>query len=435
VSKGLFDCIVQRTIDEVFDRLSKMQAAKRLFMVDGFSLLRMGAIGERARTGQPVSEPYGTTRQFSGFDDLMFLPAQLARFPHEDYQTVSTRTTIGKNARRPLELATPIMITGMAYGAALSKRAKVCLAQASSLVDTATNSGESGFLPEERQAARKYIVQWNRGRWGNDLADMAKVDAIEIQVGQGAEGSLGTRVKAEDIRTDFRAHLGLAPGEDAVRPARFRDITHPMQFKDLVDTLRQASGGVPVGLKFAAGRIEEDLAVAIHAGVDFVTIDGAQGGTGGGREITINNTAIPLIYAIPRARRILLERGVADRIDLIATGGLRDAGDFAKALALGADAVYIGESALLAMVYHQLDGLPVGTNPDQLFLYTGEYADRLDVKQGALAVAKFIRASTIELQLLAQTLGKDNVHSMEPDDMVALSRHIAEITGVALAYT
>ncbi|NLN19569.1 MAG: hypothetical protein GX162_09885 [Firmicutes bacterium] len=268
--------------------------------MDGFSLLRMYAIGERARTGQPVFGPYGTTRQFLGFDELVLLPAQLARFPLEDYQTVSTRTTIGKNARKPLELATPIMIAGMAYGAALSKRAKVCLAQASSLIDIATNSGESGFLPEERQAARKYIVQWNGGRWGNDLADMTKADAIEIQVGQGAEGSLGARVKASDIRPDLRAHLGLESGDDAVRPAW--DITHPVQFKDLVDTLREASGGVSIGLKLAAGRIEEDLAVAIHAGVDFVTVDGAQGGTGGGREITINNTAIPLVYAIPRAR-------------------------------------------------------------------------------------------------------------------------------------
>jgi glutamate synthase domain-containing protein 2 len=89
------------------------------------------------------------------------------------------------------------MTTGMAYGAALRKRAKVCLAHASSLIDTATNSGESGFLPEGRQAAKKHIVQWNRGRWGNDLTDMAKADAIEIQVGQGAEGSLGTRLKAD----------------------------------------------------------------------------------------------------------------------------------------------------------------------------------------------------------------------------------------------
>jgi glutamate synthase domain-containing protein 2 len=99
---------------------------------------------------------------------------------------------------------------------------------------------------------KEYIVQWNRGRWGNDLTDMAKADAIEIQVGQGAEGSLGTRVKADDIRADSRAHLGLKPGEDATRPARFRDITHPMQFRDQVDTLRNASSGVPIGLKFAA---------------------------------------------------------------------------------------------------------------------------------------------------------------------------------------
>ena len=87
------------------------------------------------------------------------------------------------------------------------------------------------------------------------------------------------------------------------------------------------------------------------------------------------------------------------------------------------------------MVYPQLDGLPAGTNPDQLFLYTGEYVVKITVDMGAIAVAKFIRASTIELQFLAQTLAKHNIHSIQSVDMEALSHQIAEITGVALAYT
>ncbi|OUN01578.1 MAG: hypothetical protein BAA04_01065 [Firmicutes bacterium ZCTH02-B6] len=430
----MLEGLIKQAVDEVFDRLSKMQSVKQLFMVDGFSLLRMGAIGERARTGQPLSEPYGSTRRFLDFNELMFLPVQLSRFPLDNHQSVKTAVTIGKRAERPLRLATPIMITGMAFGSALSKKAKIALAKASTLANTATNSGESGFMPEEREAAANYIVQWNRGRWSNRKEDLPKVDAVEIQVGQGAEGSLGNRVKAENIREDFRTHLGLQPGQDAVRPARFRHIDDPSQFKAMVDELREASGGAPIGLKFAASRIEEDCEVAIQAGVDFITIDGAQGGSGGGREVTINNTGVPLVYAIPRAHRYLQERGVRDQIDLLVTGGLRDAGDFLKAMALGADAVYIGESALLAMVFHQLEKMPPGTNPAQLFLYTGEYRDELDVDAGAQAVANFIKASTTEMQLLAQTLGKDDLQQVNSDDMAALSREIAEITGVQLAY-
>src|SRR5690606_719876 len=414
--------------------IAKMQSAKHLFMVDGFSLLRMGAIGERARTGQPLSEPYGSTRRFLDFNELMFLPVQLSRFPLDKHQDVKTEVVIGRHAARPLRVSTPIMITGMAFGSALSKRAKIAVAKASALAGTATNSGESGFMAEEREAARKYIVQWNRGRWSNRLEDLRHVDAVEIQVGQGAEGSLGNRVKAENIREDFRAHLGLEPGQDAVRPARFRHIDDPSQFRAMVDELREASGGAPVGIKFAASRIEEDCEVAIQAGVDFITIDGAQGGSGGGREVTINNTDVPLVYAIPRANRYLHERGVRDRIDLIVTGGLRDAGDFMKAMALGANAVYIGESALLAMIYHQLDKMPPATNPAQLFLYTGEYQDQLDIDQGAQHLANFIKASTTEMQLLAQTLGKNDLQLVNMDDMVALSREMAEITGVQLAY-
>lgn len=430
----MLEGLVRQALDELFDRIAKMQSAKHLFMVDGFSLLRMGAIGERARTGQPLSEPYGSTRRFLDFNELMFLPVQLSRFPLDKHQDVKTEVVIGRHAARPLRVSTPIMITGMAFGSALSKRAKIAVAKASALAGTATNSGEPGFMAEEREAARKYIVQWNRGRWSNRLEDLRHVDAVEIQVGQGAEGSLGNRVKAENIREDFRAHLGLEPGQDAVRPARFRHIDDPSQFRAMVDELREASGGAPVGIKFAASRIEEDCEVAIQAGVDFITIDGAQGGSGGGREVTINNTGVPLVYAIPRANRYLHERGVRDRIDLIVTGGLRDAGDFMKAMALGANAVYIGESALLAMIYHQLDKMPPATNPAQLFLYTGEYQDQLDIDQGAQHLANFIKASTTEMQLLAQTLGKNDLQLVNMDDMVALSREMAEITGVQLAY-
>ncbi len=259
----MLEGLVKQAVDEVLDRLSKMQSVKQLFMVDGFSLLRMGAIGERARTGQPLSEPYGSTRRFLDFNELMFLPVQLSRFPLDKYEDVQTSVVIGKRAARPLQVSTPIIITGMAYGSALSKRAKIAVAKASRLAGTATNSGESGFMREERQAAAKYIVQWNRGRWSNRLEDLGQADAIEIQVGQGAEGSLGNRVKGENIREDFREHLGLEPGQDAVRPARFRNIDHPSQFKGLVDELREASGGAPVGLKFAASRIEEDLGAGI----------------------------------------------------------------------------------------------------------------------------------------------------------------------------
>lgn len=426
--------LVRQAIDEVFDRLSKMQSAKHLFMVDGFTLLRMGAIGERARTGKPLSEPYGSTRRFLDFNELMFLPAQLSRFPLDSHHDVGAEIAIGKRSAKPLRTATPILITGMAYGSALSKEAKICLAKASALAQTATNSGESGFMPEEREAALSYIVQWNRGRWSNAIEDVKKADAVEIQVGQGAEGSLGNRVAASDIRNGFRAHLGLRPGEDAVRPARFRDIQDPSQFKDLVDDLREQTEGLPIGVKFAAGRIEEDCEAAVEAGADFIVIDGAQGGSGGGREVTINNAGVPLVYAIPRADRHLRRLGARDRVDLIATGGLRDAGDFLKAMALGADAVYIGESALLAMVYHQLDKLPVGTNPAQLFLYKGEHRKKLDVEKGAEDLARFIQASTEEMQLLAQTVGRRHLQEVSADDMTALSKEIAEITGVKPAY-
>lgn len=430
----MFDGLIKQAVDEIFGRLSSMQSVKHLFMVDGFTLLRMGAIGERARTGEPLSEPYGATRRFPDFNELMFLPAQLSRFPLDDYRDVETEVTIGEHCARPLKLSTPITISGMAFGIALSLEAKLALARASSLAGTVQNSGESGFLPAEREASDKYVVQWNRGGWGNNLADLAEADGIEILVGQGAEASLGYHIAAADMRDDLRNHFGLSPGEDAVRPARFTDISDRSDFKRLVAQLREASGGAPVGMKFAAARIEEDCEVAIEAGVDFITIDGAQGGGGAGREVTINNTGIPLIYAIPRAHKHLQDRGVREKVSLLVGGGLRDAGDCLKAMALGADAVCLGESCLLALVFHQMNKMPPFTNPAEMFLYNGQYRDQLDVEEGAVSVANFLTASTVEMQLLAQALGKDSLRRVDTSDMVALSKAIAELTKVPAAH-
>src|SRR5690606_7617706 len=138
---AMLEGLIKQAVDEVFDRPSKMQSVKHLFMVDGLSFLRMGAIGERARTGQPWSEPYGSTRRVLDFNELMFLPVQLSRLPLDNHQAVKPDVTIGKRATRPLRVSTPILITGMAFGSALSKKAKIALAKASTLANTATNSG------------------------------------------------------------------------------------------------------------------------------------------------------------------------------------------------------------------------------------------------------------------------------------------------------
>jgi len=200
--------------------------------------------------------------------------------------------------------------------------------------------------------------------------------------------------------------------------------------KDIVELVRRINPDVPVGVKMACGNIEADLDHIIEANCDFVTIDGAGGGTAGSPEVTINNLGIPLVYAIPIAHNYLIKKGVRDKINLIATGGLRDAGDYMKALALGADAIYAGESAIVAMAYSQLHKVPVGTSPAEMYLSWGKHNDLLDVEEASKALANYIKASTTELTILTGMVGRDDVSKVSKEDMIALSEAISKGTGV-----
>lgn len=300
--------------------------------------------------------------------------------------------------------------------------------------DTACNSGDAGFYPEEREHAKYYIVQFNRARYGNTDEQLRQADAIEIRFGQSAMGALGETVDGADITEELAYQLGVQPGQSATRPLLHPEYNEGKTLKDIVAKVRSINPDVPVGVKIAAGRIEADLDQMIEAKCDFVTIDGAGGGTAASPEVTINNLGVPLVYAIPRADSHLRAKGVRDQISIIATGGLRDAADFLKVMALGADAIYTGEAAIVAMVYSQLHKVPPGTSPAELYLSWGKHNDLLDIEESAQALANFIKASTAEMVLLTGVIGKNDIKQVTKEDMIALKEDISRGTGVKLAY-
>ncbi|MFS8640354.1 MAG: FMN-binding glutamate synthase family protein [Symbiobacteriaceae bacterium] len=394
---------------------------------------QMLAIMRRAETGKPFSRPYGATRPWMQFEQLVFVPAQIGRLPRAE-PDVDTRVTIGPTAARPLHLKIPIMITGMAYGLSLTREAKIALARASAMVGTATNSGESGFLADERRHAKHYIVQYNRGGWNIRPEQLRRADAIEIQFGQGADASAQETTKWSMLDEPVRRHLGLESGQDAVIHTRFPHVHSPEDLRRLVDELRQLTGGVPIGVKVCAGDLEADLRAAVAAGVDFVTIDGAKGSTGKGYLFAINDFGLPILYAIPEADRILRELGVRDRVTLIVSGGLRDGADFLKALALGADAVYVGTAILLAMIQAQIVRLMPYAPPYELFITKGRYTHLFDGEQAAIQAANYLKACVEEMVEATRALGHARLADVNKQDLRALSREVAEITGVPLAY-
>ena len=234
----------------------------------------------------------------------------------------------------------------MSFGA-LSREIKIALAKGSAAVGTAICSGEGGILEDELQAAHKYIFEYVPNQYSVTDENLQRVDAIEIKIGQSAKPGMGGHLPGNKVTAEIAAVRGRPEGRDIISPARFDDIRTPDDLKRKVDWLREKSGGKPIGIKIAAGNIEADLEFAVHAEPDFITLDGRAGATGAAPKFVKDATSIPTIFALCRARRFLDERQL-DNISLVVTGGLRISSDFAKALALGADAVAIATAALMA---------------------------------------------------------------------------------------
>lgn len=385
----------------------------------------------RAERGKAIARPLYTTKRFLHFADLMFVPAQLAVMPTGENDRIDLTTVIGSRAGKPLKLDLPVYITGMAFGLALSDRCKIALAKGASAAGTATNSGEGGFLLSERIHARHYILQYTRGGWPHNANILRQADAIEIQAGQGAQAGSPQVTPAWKLTAEERQALGLPEGRAALLHSRFPGVDSPADFRRMFRSIKGAVGGIPVGVKIAAGhRLEEDLAVALEAGADFVTVDGAQASAHAAQPILLDDFGIPSLIALTRAARVLKGTGVS----LVVSGGFMTPGEILKALALGADAVAVGAAPLMAAVHTQWKRIAPFEPPTQLIWHDGKHRDKFDIEEGARGVANWFHAVADELVTGVRCVGKRSVHDLDASDLCALTREAAEVTGVDLAY-
>jgi glutamate synthase domain-containing protein 2/rubredoxin len=389
----------------------------------------MADIHTMAASGESIIEPMRTRRPSFSWDDILILGAQLARIPLNPDQPVNTRTVIGPRAARPLVIDTPVFITHMSYGA-LSREAKLALAEGSAAVRTAMCSGEGGILPESMDRAHRYIFEYVPNRYSVTEENLQQVDAVEIKIGQSAKPGMGGHLPAEKVTPEIAAIRGFEEGVDIRSPASFDDIRSPEELKAKVDWLRAATGGKPVGIKFAAGHIEKDLAVAVYAGPDFITIDGRAGATGASPKFVKAAASVPTPFALYRARKYL-DANDAGHISLVITGGFRISSDFAKGLALGADAVAIGTAALVAIGCRQFRICNTGKCPTGIATQDPDLRTRLDVAASAAGLANFLRVSTAELQDFARLTGKDDIHRLGLDDLCTTNSEISNHTAVA----
>jgi len=385
-------------------------------------------IQEIARSSRTVDEPMRTKAPVISWDEILIKGAQLARTPLNHEDPVNTKTVIGPRAGKPLVIDTPIYISHMSFGA-LSKQAKTALAKGSAALKTLICSGEGGILPEEFEAAYRYIFEYVPNQYSVTEENLRKVDAIEIKVGQSAKPGLGGHLPGKKVTSEIARLRGFKAGQDIISPSHFKDIHNQEDLKNRVNWLRETSGGKPIGIKLAAGDIEADLAYAVYAGPDFITIDGRAGATGSAPKFVKASTSIPTLFAIYRARKYL-DKNAGSGISLTITGGLRISSDFAKALALGADAVAISTSALIAIGCQQYRVCNTGKCPMGIATQDPDLCRRLDIDQAAKKLENFLRVSTEELKDFARLTGNDDVHKLSIQNLCTTNSEVSGHTEV-----
>ena len=387
----------------------------------------------RAEKGIELLRPLGSPIVLSPWDKILLNPKQLFQLPNSDYTQVDTKIVIGPNAKKPLKLQIPIMITGMSYGGSLSLPMKIALAKGASLAGTSTNTGESAVTNEEREAAEFLIGQYHRGGQLNG-EQLNRLDAIEIQLGQGAwGGAVDSTMKAEQIDDHLCKAWHLEEGQDATIYARMPGKNNTQDYIKMINEMK-AQYDVPVGVKIAGtDYIEYELAVIAQTNADYIVVDGSEGGTAASNPTLQDNVGLPTFHTLVRTVDWLVKNNLRNRFSIIVTGGLTTPGHFLKAMALGADAVYIGTIALLAAMHTQITKALPQAPPSQLALYTGQLNDKLDVDLAANHLSKFLASCVIEMQLAVQAVGKSAITELDRTDLVSVEKDLAEFAGIRYA--
>ncbi len=377
----------------------------------------------------PISAMGVPRTELPRWEQIQILTAQLHRLPLMEDEAVDTELVLGPSAKRPLRLARPLFVSDMSYGA-ISEEAKVALAQGAQLAGTGICSGEGGMLPEEQQANDRYLYELASGRFGWSLDKVKRVQAFHFKAGQGAKTGTGGHLPAHKVSEKIAEVRGLEPGQAAISPPRFPDLTTAADFRRVADEVREASGGIPIGFKLSAQHVELDVDFAIDASADYLILDGRGGATGAAPNIFKDHISVPTMAALARARRQLDKRGRRD-ITLIATGGLRTEADFVKALALGADGVALANSALqaigcLGMRACHTNNCPVGiaTSRDHL-------RARLQIAVSARRLANYLEATTSLMCVLARACGHRSLGDFTVADLTTFDRDIAYLTGIS----
>ncbi len=331
-------------------------------------------------------------------DDLHFVPAQVSKIPLNTNEEVNIKAVIGPEAKKPLTSFLSNNVQWNELWSSIQKceigSGKSCL-EVKSWIKLRRRYCSAGRDLKLHQ--KILVVQYSTGRVRITDEILKKSSAIEIRFGQGAFPGWESLLPAEKVPSELAKLMELKEGEALLTPAHHPDIRNQEELKEKVRWLKELTGGIPVGAKIGCGNVENDVEILANAGVDFISLDGFGGGTGATEFFVRENVGIPIVAALPRADTHLKKIGQRNKISLIAGGGLRTSADFAKCLALGADAVYIGTSALIAINCQQYRICHTGHCPTGVTTNDPILVQRLDVDEGVRKLTNFINVSNQEV--------------------------------------
>ena len=365
------------------------------------------------------------------WEDIQFLPAQLSRRPLLDDEPVASKVVIGPKAKRPLELDIPIFVSDMSFGA-LSREAKISLSKGAEMSGTGICSGEGGMLPDEQANNSRYLYELASAQFGFSWDKLKKVQAFHFKGGQGAKTGTGGHLPGHKVSPEIAEVRGLEPGQSAISPAAFPEMKTVADFRDFAEKVREVSGGIPVGFKIAASRIEADIDFALEVGVDYIILDGRGGGTGAAPTVLRNNINVPTIPALARARKHLNERNAHD-VSLVITGGLRIAEDFAKAMMMGADAIAVSNSALQAIGCLGMRACNTNNCPVGIATQKENLRARIQIQTSAKQLYNYFTATTDLMKVIARSCGHHALSDFEASDLSTFNYDMHRLTGIPYA--
>ena len=365
------------------------------------------------------------------WNDIQFLPAQLATRPLLDEDDVATKVVIGKTAKKPLHLDIPLFVSDMSFGA-LSREAKIALSKGAELAGTGICSGEGGMLPEEQANNSKYFYELASAQFGFTWDKLDNVQAFHFKAGQGAKTGTGGHLPGAKVSKEIASVRGLKEGETAISPAANPNFHSVQDFKDFAEKVRDYTGGIPIGFKLAASHIEKDIQFALDVGVDYIILDGRGGGTGSAPTILRDHINVPTIPALARARKYLDKVG-AKEVTLIITGGLRVAEDFAKAMMLGADAIAVSNSALQAIGCLGMRACGSNNCPVGIATQKESLRSRLIIESSAKQLYNYFDATNKLIKVVARSCGYDDITKFNFEDLSTFDRDMHHLTGIGYA--